>query len=435
MRRDSDCHRFVAAEIFLNQASYSPFWNSTGEKLGSSFPGETVRLLIAVPALLLAGNLAAQSNSSTQPTASEQTFMYEVNRARANPAAYDSENSLGGVCSSITPSRPLALNGNLVTSARFHSSEMAQYGYFAHQSTVTGQWPNQMARNAGYPLKSSLPNNTNNIESLAARGASSYNPADAVKALIADVGVNPPGHRYHLLAWGDTQGYIDFTRQFKEAGAGFASGQGWSGGGSGAYWSYHTGVRDNSNHAFITGVVYDDTNSNGRYDSGEGLSGVTVNLSHWSSGQQQGSVTTSAGGGYVFQLSNGVYVLEVSGGAFSGTRWAKVTVANYNSMQVDFRSDSMDVDTNFGSWGALSDSATTDGSQPPAPPPTSGGGSSGGTTGGSGGGTVAVNPNEPVDWGDNQGCAAVTSTRTWLLLLLLSLAAGVATAGRISRQS
>lgn len=183
---------------------------------------------------------------------------------------------------------------------------MAQCGYFGHQSTVTGQWPNQMARNAGYPLKASLPDKTNNIESLAAIGSSSYDPISAVKALIQDTGVNPPGYRYYLLTWGDTQSYIDFTRQFRESGAGFASGQGWSGRGSGSYWSFHTGARDSSNHAFISGVVYDDVNTNGRYDNGEGLNGVTVNLSHWSTGQQQGSLTTGAGGSYVFQPNNGV---------------------------------------------------------------------------------------------------------------------------------
>ena len=390
-----------------------------------------MRLLIAVPALLLAGSLSAQSSTSTSPTAAEQTFLYEVNRARSNPAAYDSEKGLGGVCNSITPSRPLALNGNLVTSARFHSSEMAQYGYFDHQSQVTSQWPNQMARNAGYPLKSSLPNDANNIESLAARGSSSYDPVSAVEALIEDAGVNPPGHRYHLLAWGGSQSHIDFTRQFTEAGPGFASGQGWSGGGSGAYWSFHTGVRDQSNLAFIGGVVYDDTNNNGRYDSGEGLSGVTVSMSHWSSGQQQGSVTTGPGGGYVIQSNNGVYVLEVSGGSFGGTRWSKVTVANYENIQVDFRSNSMDVDTNFGAWGALGDSGTADGSQPPPPPPSGGGGSTGGGSGG-GGGAVPVNYGEQVDWGDNQGCVAANSGMTWTLLLILL---GVASTAVVARKT
>lgn len=360
--------------------------------------------------------------------------MYEVNRARANPAAYDSEKGLGGVCSSITPSRPLALNGNLVTSARFHSSEMAQYGYFAHQSTVTGQWPNQMARNAGYPLKGTLPNNTNNIESLAARGASTYDPISAVQALIADVGVNPPGHRYHLLAWGDTQSYIDFTRQFKECGAGFASGQGWSGGGSGAYWSFHTGARDLNNKGYISGVVYEDANTNGRYDSGEGLNGVSVSLTWWSNGAAVTSTTSSAAGSYVLEVGNGTYVLEVSGGAFSGTRWAKVTVSGYDNVQVDFRSNSTDVDTNYGTWGALPDSETVDGSQPPPPPPSGGGGGGGTGGGGTGGGGYVPPSSDGVDWGDSQGCVAGDTRATWtLLLILLGLAGTAAVARRTSR--
>ena len=381
-----------------------------------------MRTLLFVAAALLAASLSAQSSTETTPTTNEQLFLYEVNRARSNPQGYDAEKGLGGVCNGITPARPLALNKRLVTSSRFHTDEMAQYGYFAHTSAVTGNQPNKMVRNAGYPLAAYLPDAANNLESLAGQAGSSgvsYDPVAAVKALIQDSGVNPPGHRYHLLAWGGSQSTIDFNRSFREAGAGYASGKGWSSYAGGAYWAFHTGMRDQTNMAWITGVIYDDLNNNGKCDAGEGLSGVTVELTNWNTQSVQGSYTTGAGGGYVFQVNNGVFVLKVSGGAFSGTRWAKVTVANYANMQVDFRSNSMNADINFGTFGALADSDSVDGSSEPAPPPTSSGGGGSGGGGGGGGSAVPVNPGQAVDWGDSQGCVAGTRGETWLPLLLL----------------
>ena len=52
----------------------------------------------------------------------------------------------------LPPRPPLAANDQLFDSAGFHAEEMATYDYFGHQSEVTGDWPNQMARDAGYPL-------------------------------------------------------------------------------------------------------------------------------------------------------------------------------------------------------------------------------------------------------------------------------------------
>lgn len=100
-------------------------------------------------------------------------------------------------------------------------------------------------------------------------------------------------------------------------------------------------------------------------------------------------------------------------------------MANYENMQVDFRSDSIDVDTNFGAWGGIAG-----GSQAPPPPPTGGGGggSGGGTDGG--GGSVPVNSGQQVDWRDNQGCVAGNTGATWTLLLILLGIAGTAAIAR-----
>lgn len=293
-----------------------------------------LRLLLLSVCALVALPVFAQQ----QPTAAEMAFIYELNRARSDPQGYDTENSLGGILNGVVARPPLALNLNLVQSARFHSAEMAANGYFAHQSAVTGDHPNKMARDAGYPLYSSWTSNANYIESLAARYGSgssiSYSAPDSLKALIIDQGVNPPGHREHLLA------ITSFAAAFREVGTGYAEGigNGWP---SGAYWSIHTGRRDTT-MIWLTGVVYNDSNTNGRYDQGEGLSGVSVTAT----GSSTKNTVTTTGGGWAIDVSSGSWTVTCTGGSFSGTATANVTVASDN-IAVDFNSGNASGEVNF----------------------------------------------------------------------------------------
>ncbi|MCB9933517.1 MAG: hypothetical protein H6841_08860 [Planctomycetes bacterium] len=288
----------------------------------------SLRIFALAVLLVLPATLFAQQ----QPTAAEAAFIYELNRARQNPQRYDTENSLGGILNGVSAQPALALNLNLVQSARFHSSEMAANGYFGHQSQVTGDWPNKMARDAGYPLVTAWTSNDNYIESLAALGSGSpgvsYSATAALKALIIDQGVVPPGHRQHLL------GMTAFNAAFREVGTGYAQGLHWSSAppASGAYWAVHTGRRD-VDPVWLMGVVYDDANGNGRYDQGEGLSGVTVSAT----GSTTNSVQTGTAGMYMMQVSAGTTNLSCSGGAFSGTATRSITVGTAN-LAVDFAS-------------------------------------------------------------------------------------------------
>lgn len=297
--------------------------------------------LFVLPATILA---------QQQPTAAEAAFIYELNRARQNPDRYDAENSLGGLINGVTPQPPLALNLNLVQSARFHAAEMAAYGYFAHQSTVTGDWPNKMARDAGYPLVTSWTNDANYIESLAVVGTGgasiSYAANAALKALIIDYDLvqagYAPGHRHHLL------GMTAFNAAFREVGTGYAEGLGWTAGvNAAAYWAIHTGRRD-TDPVWLMGVVYDDANNNGRFDQGEGLSGVTVSAT----GSTTNSVQTGTAGMYMMQVSAGTTNLSCSGGSFSGTATRSISVGTAN-LEVDFCSgrSSGELDFEFQSIG------------------------------------------------------------------------------------
>ncbi|MCC6573610.1 MAG: hypothetical protein IT462_07455 [Planctomycetes bacterium] len=300
----------------------------------------------ALPAFLVLSLIVAATPLVAQPTANEQAFIYELNRARHDPPAYAAENGLGTLLDSVAPSQPLAVNNNLVTSSRFHSTEMAQNGYFAHTSAITGDQPNKMARDASYLLDSGLPDAANNIESLAVKytsssGGISYGANESLAALIEDVGVNPPGHRYHLLSTGPSKSFYD---QFREIGTGYATGfqpeipynSGTAPDGSGAYWAIHTGFRD-ADSAWLTGVVYNDANSNGRYDQGEGIGGVTVTAT----GASTLMATTNAFGGWSIAVAAGNWTVSCTGGSFSGTGSADASVSTLN-VEVDFVSGDAD---------------------------------------------------------------------------------------------
>jgi hypothetical protein len=82
----------------------------------------------------------------------------------------------------------------------------------------------------------------------------------------------------------------------------------------------------NANTVFITGVAYRDANSNGIYDPGEGIGGVTV-----TPGQGNWYAITSASGGYAIPVpaNSGLVALTANGGPFAGAG-VSVTVGTDN---------------------------------------------------------------------------------------------------------
>jgi hypothetical protein len=263
-----------------------------------------------------------------EPSAKAQLLIYLLNRARSNPAQYQAEANLSVDISGVAPQPPLAVNQSLVGSATFHAEEMAVHNYFNHQSDVTGDWPNKMARDNGYVLPGFYPNDSNQIEAIAA--GTNLDGAAALKLLIEDIGVDPPGHRIHLLAMDP------FFHDHREIGAGVAFNNGSH---YKNYFAIHTaGVSPNDR--FLTGVVFQDANGNGRYDLNEGLGGVTV-------GNGSTNTTTNGAGGWSIQVPQGTYTVTAQGGAFKGTASAVATVSTAN-VEVDFISANPNGIVNFG---------------------------------------------------------------------------------------
>ncbi len=296
-----------------------------------NFQGKIAVPLFVVLSFFMLSVLDLDLVLAADPTSEEQLFIFELNRARNNPTQFQTENSLIVDLSAVAAQPPLAVNGDLTGSARFKAQEMADNNYFAHESPISG-WPNNLARSFGYNLASTLNDNANNIESLAAGSFSTYTqPLAPLVALIVDAGVNPPGHRQHLLAM------LAFWQQFREIGVGYGSNPSSN---LKNYWAIHTGFEDDDN-PFLTGVVYNDTNGNSRFDRNEGIGGATVSV-----GGETPTTTNSAGGWSVKTTSGGSKTVQCNGGSFVGTGTANVTVGSDN-IEVDFISGNSSAVVNF----------------------------------------------------------------------------------------
>lgn len=263
----------------------------------------------------------------------EQLFVYLLNQIRHDPQAYDQAAGLGGILDAVETRQPLAINDDLFASAEFHATEMADNDYFAHQSAVTGDWPNLMARDQGYDLPSFFPDDNNFIESLAA-GNAFGDPADVIELLIVDAGVPSLGHRNHLL------GIDSFNAQANEIGVGHAFNLLST---YDHYWAAHITFSDPDN-TFLTGVVYEDINSDNAFSLNEGLAGVTVSIN----GTILQTQTNAAGGWSIQVPGPGTYTVTVSGGDFFGTATSTVDVGSLNR-EVDFISGVADGVVDFGS--------------------------------------------------------------------------------------
>ena len=244
--------------------------------------------------------------SGFQPSAAEQLFLEQLNDARANPTAYG--HSIGLDLSTIAPSQPLAFDPLLIQAARLHSQDMSDRDYFAH-NTPENVDPGMRMTAAGF--------NWNSWGESIAAGSAYPATSDALQGLIVDAGVANLGHRRHLLA------VDNIFKNQNEVGIGVV----WNG--TGSLTNYYTvdtasGV---SSQVFLTGVVFNDGNGNGKYDIGEGVSGATVSI------QGVGTTTSFISGGYTLPVSPGTYTVTASGGGLASPISRMVTVGSVNVRQ------------------------------------------------------------------------------------------------------
>lgn len=266
--------------------------------------------------------------SAVDPTPNEQLFIELLNRARANPPQFAIDFGVSVPLTDAAPQPPLAVNAFLTDSARGHAQEMATFNYFGHQSAVTGKWPNQMARDAGYVLPTWWDGANNYIESIAAGSFSGYTSAlEPLKALLVDGNSPNPGHRIHLLAMDA------WNQNFEEVGVGY--------GNSAAstyqnYWAIQTGYTENVSGKFLTGVAFNDSvTADNFYTVGEQIGGATITATR-TSDNAVFTTTTFSSGGYSLRLTPGTYNITASGAGFASPVTTSGVVMGGANKKLDF---------------------------------------------------------------------------------------------------
>lgn len=326
-------------------------------------PMPCLRSLFAVCAALVLGFSLPAGAASTQydfgdPSADEWYVLEIINRARANPTAEGTrlgidikEGLQNPELVQVRP--PLAMNKILLQIARTHSQDMYTNAFFSHTNSA-GKDPFQRMADAGYTY-------TTAGENIAT--GTSLTAAGLEDLLMVDSGVSGRGHRVNLL---DIKSSV-----FREIGIGYHAG---STANAQGYKNFITqDFGSSSAGPFLVGAIYDDKNSNGFYDIGEGLSGVTVS-------PDSGTyfAVTNASGGYCFPVaSSGSLTLTISGGALSGTITKTVTLSSQNAKLDGKLSEASGGSTGGTTGGTGGTTGGTGGTT----------GGTGGTTGGTSGGT------------------------------------------------
>ncbi len=133
---------------------------------------------------------------------------------------------------------------------------------------------------------------------------------------------SPPGHRNNLM-----------NPQFLEVGLSVIEGIPNTSAVGPQSLTQDFGRRTNPGNPAVLGVVFNDSNADGRYNAGEGLPGVTIQVSGPSG---TFSVPTWSSGGYQLSVPSGTYTVTASGGGLGATKSVgQVSVGN-NHVKIDF---------------------------------------------------------------------------------------------------
>jgi uncharacterized protein YkwD len=135
-----------------------------------------------------------------------------LNKIRQNPAAYSSE--LGVDLSKVEPMQALEANPILMKVAEERAKDLIENHYFSHINKK-GEGINILIHRAGYTLAPEMIKNkdANYFESISAGMPTGI---EHINNLLIDEGINPPGHRIHLL------GMNAFYAECRDIGIGFA---------------------------------------------------------------------------------------------------------------------------------------------------------------------------------------------------------------------
>jgi hypothetical protein len=227
--------------------------------------------------------------------------------------------------------QPLSFQADLLRAAQLHSQDQFQNQFQGHFSSNNPPAPFQPGDSLGDRLDAvgysggAGENVFSHAESVAHGhagfdvdwgdlnnpGAPFYNPAFDNQGMQ-----NPAGHRRNM-----------HNGDFSEAGIGVVNGTN----GSVGPQIVTQDLGDPGDVRYVTGVVYEDLNSNSFYDIGEGRSGVRIDVE----GSAFYAVSGTSGGYSVPVNEDGAYDVTFSGGGFSSFM-ATANVLNGQNVKIDY---------------------------------------------------------------------------------------------------
>lgn len=253
----------------------------------------------------------------------EQVHLEAINRARANPGAealrlgIDLNEGLNPGTIQDTPKPPVVHNQDLHDAATGHTAWMFANDLFQHEGPI-GTFPGDRILAEGYNY-SQYAENLGGIV-----GGTASDAALAIHdALFLDVGVEGRGHRKSIL-----------DINLKEIGIGQGIGT-FQGNGNTHLTTNDAAVTFSGDAHFLCGVVFQDSNEDGIYTSGEGMSGIAIVIKQGAATIDSG--TTGTAGDFTFTLPAGDYTV-IATLPTHGDVSEDFSIIN-NNVKIDFRYD------------------------------------------------------------------------------------------------
>lgn len=223
----------------------------------------------------------------------------------------------------LTPVAPLAWNEALYNAAQTHNSLMIAHDQQSHQLPGEAGLLTRIV-NAGFNWMFSVRVGENVF-------AYSTSPLFGHAGFAIDWGFgpngiqNPAGHRNNIMDAG-----------FQEVGIAIATETNLLTSVGPQIVTQEFGQRGNYGAAALVGVVYDDVRADGFYNAGEGLSGVTIEVT----GPGGTYTTTSmAAGGYQLKVPAGTWTVTASGGGLTRPQVRTGVVVGSRNVKVDFEAE------------------------------------------------------------------------------------------------